>query len=170
MLYVMVSSVMLHVLISMVNIYFFKKYLTEDIYGLFKDSIFTNAMFPVLISYFVLFGIIFIMFFKFKHNIEKMKEISLEAEQNKAAADASKQISAFIVQYIGENNYKILEWLKEKEKKGTPPKKVADAAGNISRVLNALTKVVFLDSPQLIPLTVKLENEITASRTMLNEK
>lgn len=159
---ILFSSVGLHFFVTFLSLYSAGKQLNSEMYDSVLRTQLTFDMLPVLISYVVLFALIFYLFYKFKRSLEEVNKANIKAAENKAAAEVSRQLTAFAIQYIGRNNYQIINWLREKQKKGSQPLVVAEASNNIGKVLNTLSTVSFLQSSSYSEIGNMLEVEYNA--------
>lgn len=162
---VVVSSLVLHFLITMFNIYLFREVSAGSFEKIFLEKIMTASMLPILISYIMLFGVIFFLFYKFKSTFYKMNDYYIQKEKNETAIQTAQQITAFIAQYITQYNNEIKEWLEVKKSNGSFPQKIDNASNNISKAINALSRVAFMfayDKQKQIPISVLLEKEINS--------
>jgi hypothetical protein len=91
-----------------------------------------------------------------------MNDYYLQKEKNETSIQTAQQITAFIAQYITKYNNEIKEWLEHKKAKGSYPVRIELASDNISKAINALTRVAFMfpyEKQKQIPISVLLENE-----------
>ena len=162
---VVVSSLVLHFIITLFNIYLFREFSAVTFGQIFFEKMLAASVIPILVSYVLLFGVIFFLFYKFRATFFKMNDYYILKEKNESTIQTAQQITGFIAQYITQYNNEIREWLEAKKAKGSFPQKIENASNNISKAINALTRVAFMfpyEKQRQIPISVLLEKEINS--------
>jgi hypothetical protein len=142
-LLIVLGSISVHVAASSIDYFSFSSP-SPDGLGAVVNNQFTVHVLPVIAAYSVLFGVIYYLWHKYRRETELQHQQELRLRREQAVIETTQQLTALMAQYISRYNNEIKEWIESRKKTGQVSSRLETANRNISKALEALTRISYI--------------------------
>lgn len=139
------GGIVVHLVVMVLDYFLMIKPMFLDLRTNFAGSIFSIAMFPMIMAYGLLSLSIYLLWEKKKRALLLAREANLQREKVDAVLKSMQGLTGFLAEHVAFQNSKILSWIELRKEKGqTVSDKIEKPSNEIAAVLQVLSETSFV--------------------------
>lgn len=140
-----IGGIVVHLVVMFLDYFLMLKPLFLDLRVDFAGSIFSMAMFPMIMAYGLLSLAIYLLWKKKKRALLFARDAKIQREKVDDVLNSMQSITGLLAEHIAMQNSKILGWIEFRNRKGKPVSEIVEKSSEkIAKTLQALSEISFV--------------------------